>query len=388
VGPDDAFEGIRAPIRVAFILPGLHRVSRGAEMAFESIASELSVIPGFDVTLIGSGTERPNSPYRFIHSPCTPREKFEGWPRFPIFRSEYAWEEATFAARLGNRYDPGAYDATITCSYPFLNWLVRLRGRGRRPRNVFVTQNGDWPVQARNSEFRWFNCDALVCTNPVYFELHKHDRPAWLIPNAVDPQRFHDALPDRSAWGLPPSDLVVLMVSALVPSKRVVEGIRAIAPIKQIHLLVAGDGPLREQVDTEGRALMGSRFRRVMVPFDRMPSLYRSADILLHMSQDEPFGNIYVEALAAGLPIVAHDWASTRWLFEDQALLVDTSNADHVRTALTQAIQRRSPDEASQRLALVIRRFSWKSVAQEYARCLEVIVARGRGEQEAAPQMR
>ncbi len=347
-------------------------------MAFESIASELSSIPGFEVTLIGSGTARPGSCYHFIHSPCIPREKFEHWPRFPPFRSEYAWEEATFAARLGRRYNPSAYDATITCSYPFLNWLVRLRRAAKhRPRNIFVTQNGDWPVQARNSEFRWFGCDALICTNPVYFEQHHDGRPAWLIPNGVDPERFRHASSARSSWGLQPSDHVVLMVNALVQSKRVVEGIRAVAPMKQIQLIIAGDGPMREQVDSEGRALMGARFRRVTAPFDRMPSLYRSADVLLHMSQDEPFGNIYVEALAAGLPVVAHDWSSTRWLFENQAILVDTGDADKLRAALAAALESRSADEVASRLSLVNQRFTWKAVAKEYARCLKTVVAEG-----------
>lgn len=365
-------------IRVALLLPGLHRVVRGAEVAFESIGNELGKIPGFAVTLIGSGAERADSSYRFIHSPCTPREKFEHWPRFPPLRSEYAWEEATFAARLGRRYQPSDYDAVVTCSYPFLNWLIRLRGGPLgRPRHIFVTQNGDWPLQARNSEFRWFSCDALVCTNPVYFDRHKDSKPTWLIPNAVDPRRFHNIQPARGEWGLGAGDLVVLMVSALVPNKRVLEGIRALAPIKDIQLLVAGDGPLRDQVDHEGRTLLGPRFRRVTVPFDRMPSLYRSADVLLHMSRDEPFGNIYVEALAAGLPVVAHDWSSTRWLFENQAILVDTDNSGQVRDAVAAALRCRSSDAIAGRLSLVERRFSWTAVAQEYARCLRTVVNKG-----------
>jgi glycosyltransferase involved in cell wall biosynthesis len=366
-------------IRVAFILPGLHRVFRGAELAFESVGRELSAIPGFSVTLIGSGNARPNDRYRFIHSPCTPRESFENWPRFPPFRNEYSWEEATFAARMGNRYDPSEYDATVTCSYPFLNWLVRLRGIGRhRPCNVFVTQNGDWPVQAKNSEFRWFGCDALVCTNPVYFARHRDGRPAWLIPNAVDPQPFQSATPDRRAWGLQPSDTVVLMVSALISSKRVLEGIRAVAPLRDVHLVVAGDGPLREQIDAEGEALMGPRFHRVMVSFDQMPALYRSGDVLLHMCEGEPFGNIYVEALAAGLPVVTHDWSSTRWLFEDNAILVDTGDAEKVREGLMLALQCRSPQESQRRLELVNRRFTWKAVAGEYGRCLKTILEKRR----------
>jgi pseudouridine-5'-phosphate glycosidase len=43
-----------APLRVLFALPGLHKVHRGAERAFESIAVELSRM-GQRVTVIGSG---------------------------------------------------------------------------------------------------------------------------------------------------------------------------------------------------------------------------------------------------------------------------------------------------------------------------------------------
>ena len=55
-----------------------------------------------------------------------------------------------------------------------------------------------------------------------------------------------------------------------------------------------------------------------------MPGLYRSAEVLLHMSVDEPFGNIYVEALASGLPVVTHDGSSTALPF---AIPVSFGNA-------------------------------------------------------------
>jgi glycosyltransferase involved in cell wall biosynthesis len=374
VRPEEAAARPHMNLRVAFILPGLHRVARGAEVALESIGRELADTPGFTVTLIGSGHERPGTRYRFIHSPNVSRERFERWPRFPAFRNEYAWEEATFAAGLRRRYQPASYDAVVTCSYPFINWLVRLRGGRPRPKSIFVTQNGDWPIRAGNAEFRWFSCDAVVCTNPVYFERCKEVRPSWLIPNAVDLTRFQDAVPNRSAWGVP-SRRVILMVSALIPSKRVLEAIRTLAPMPDVHLLLAGDGPLREAVDSEARALLGSRFTRVTVPFDGMPSLYRSADVLLHMSEEEAFGNVYVEALAAGLPVVAHDWSSTRWLFGDQAILVNTRDEPAVRAGLERALLMDSSDEIAERVALVSRRFTWKAVGQQYAQCLRSVVA-------------
>ena len=50
------------PLRILFALPGLHRVVRGAEVAFESVAREIARTPGYSVTLIGSGQPRPDEP--------------------------------------------------------------------------------------------------------------------------------------------------------------------------------------------------------------------------------------------------------------------------------------------------------------------------------------
>jgi hypothetical protein len=75
------------------------------------------------------------------------------------------------------------------------------------------------------------------------------------------------------------------------------------------------------------------------------------------------------------LPVVAHDWSSTRWLFEDKAILVDTGDAEKVRSGLTTALTPRSADEVAARVSLVKRRFTWKTVATQYAHCLETVVA-------------
>ena len=363
-------------MRILFALPGLHKVHRGAEVAFESIARELARIPGVDVSLIGTGAERPDEPYRFRSVRCIPRERFERLPSLPTLRSNDAYEELTFAPGLFRAYAPAEYDVTCTCAYPFTNWVLRAPWRWRaRPAHVFITQNGDWPAYARNSEYRFFHCEGLVCTNPEYFDRNRSRWRSTLIPNGVDTARFAPGAGSRARFGLREGAPVALMVSALIGSKRVAEGIRCAAKVPGLHVVVAGDGELRERVDSCGRELLGERYRRMSVAHDAMPDLYRSADVLLHMSREESFGLIYLEALATGLPVVAHATPVTRWMFEDQAFLVDTSDEEATARELSRALEARSQAQIVARRALADRRFSWKEIAATYLSFFEEVVA-------------
>src|SRR5436189_4197316 len=107
-----------------FALAGLHRIDRGAEVAFIEIARQLS-LAGHDVTLFGSGSHRPGEPYRFVHVPAVGRERFESWPALPALRNETGWEEATFAPGLIAKYRAANYDVVATCAYPFTHWALR-----------------------------------------------------------------------------------------------------------------------------------------------------------------------------------------------------------------------------------------------------------------------
>jgi len=160
-------------MRVLFALPGLHRCDRGAETAFIAVAEELART-GNEVTLIGSGAPRSGAPYRFIHAGSVPRKNFESLPSLPALRNDCAYEELTFVPDFMRRYRPAEFDVTVTCSYPFTNWVLRRPTlRGARPPHVFVTQNGDWPAYANKAEFRFFTCEGMVCTNPDYYARNK-----------------------------------------------------------------------------------------------------------------------------------------------------------------------------------------------------------------------
>jgi glycosyltransferase involved in cell wall biosynthesis len=359
-------------MKIAFVLPGLHKVDRGAEVAFISVARELAN-GGDEVTLFGGGTPRDGEPYRFVHVPTVPRERFEHFPTFPPFRSETVWEEATFALALMRRLKGSDFDVTVTCGYPFANWALRRVARhSPKTHHVFVTQNGEWPAVSNDSEFRLFGCDGLVCTNPDFFE---NNRTRWncaLIPNGMDPARFHPGPAERASFGLPTDRPVVLMVSACIETKRVEDGIRAVAKLPGVHLAVAGDGPLRARVLSLAQSELPDRFTLMTAPAARMPALYRSADAFLHMSKDEPFGNVYVEALACGLPVVGHDSARLRWIVGDGQFLVDTTDLGATAAAIERALN--APcDQVQARIARSAD-FAWSQIAKRYRAFFESII--------------
>lgn len=361
-------------MHILFALPGLHRVERGAEVAFESIADEIARQGKHDVTLVGSGQPIPGRAYNFQHVPAMSRDRFEKWPKVPFLRQEFMYEDLTFAAGLVRAGSFGA-DVTVTCSYPYTSWALRRPVRGRsRPKHVFVTQNGDWAAYTRALEARLFQCEGLVCTNPIYFARNRSRWPSALIPNGIDPDRFRPGADHRAALGFPTDRPIVLMVSALEPGKRVIEAMRAVAEVENAWLVVAGDGPLREEVDRLAAEILPGRFRRGTFGRDQMPLLYRSADVFLHTKIEESFGNVYIEALSSGIPIVAHDDQVSRWILGDQATLADSTTTAPLAAAIRQTLA--APRDAARVAAAVAAghtRFAWSAVASQYSDFFETV---------------
>lgn len=374
------------------MLASLGRVRRGAEAAFLEVAQGLSRYEDTQITLFGSGDrDLPDLPV--IVTPCRPREKFESWPSVPAFRNDCAYEEFTYAWNLARSgaYRPEDFDVVMTCTYPWVNWIVNSDGRraekrkGRRPVHVYVTQNGDWPCSKTNREYRYFGCDGLVCTNPVFYERQKDRHRSILIPNGVDPDVFHprkegeDGGPaELRDLNIAPGQKVVVMASAMIETKDVAGGVRAVAQVPDAYLVVAGDGPERQKVASLASELLPGRHTLLgSVPRDWMPHLFRRGDAFLHMSRDEPSALVYLEAASSGLPMVVHDWSVTRWTLGDVAIYADTSKPETVALALREALSPASASRGAASRSLVLDGWSWNVLSDKYrAFFLELLKAK------------
>ncbi len=187
-----------------------------------------------------------------------------------------------------------------------------------------------------------------------------------LIPNGVDLSRFYPGSDSRADLGFPTDKKIVLMASALIPSKNVTAGVKAVALLDDVTLAIAGDGPSRDEVDGLARKLLPERYIRMTLSPERMPAFYRSGDVFLHLSREESFGNVYIEAMACGTPVVAHDYSTTRWILGNQASLLDTSEPRNIAATLQDVLK--SPVADKQALhQFIAERFSWDAIANEYA---------------------
>ena len=96
--------------------------------------------------------------------------------------------------------------------------------------------------------------------------------------------------------------------------KGVLELIEAVARVDGVDVTFVGDGPDRAALEARIAALGCADRARIVgyVEHDALPELYRSFDVVAVPSLETPvwveqFGRVAVEAMAAGVPVVASD---------------------------------------------------------------------------------
>jgi phosphatidyl-myo-inositol alpha-mannosyltransferase len=131
------------------------------------------------------------------------------------------------------------------------------------------------------------------------------------VPNGVDAGRFLDAEPREDLMDRDRTTL--LFVGRLEPRKGLEPMIRAFVALcsqrEDLRLLVVGDGPERARCE----ALVPERLRDTVtflgrVDHDDLPGCFAAADVYVSPALGgESFGIVLLEAMAAGLPVIASD---------------------------------------------------------------------------------
>jgi glycosyltransferase involved in cell wall biosynthesis len=159
----------------------------------------------------------------------------------------------------------------------------------------------------------------------------------------VDPLRFHPRFRSdsmRARMGAAPDDFVVAYVGRVAPEKQVSLAIEAMRSVMerhpQVRFAVAGDGPALEEC--RAKAPAKSWFAGALTG-DALSAFYASADCFVFPSTTETFGNVVLEAMASGLPVIAPDVGATLELANrDTAELFHAGSVESLGTAVERVL--------------------------------------------------
>jgi alpha-1,6-mannosyltransferase len=134
----------------------------------------------------------------------------------------------------------------------------------------------------------------------------------------------------------------------------------------RFHLLVVGDGPLRDQLRELSRGTKAVSWLRYISAQDELAAVYRAADLFVHPSVQETFGLVALEAQASGTPVVGIRGSyMDRIILSDQTHWAEENSPDSLAAAILESKKldlAQIGEAASQQVA---KRYSWRRVFRQ-----------------------
>lgn len=186
-----------------------------------------------------------------------------------------------------------------------------------------------------------------------------------------NPKRRNEAL--RNQWGASKDDFVALYVGRLAPEKNLDVLVASFSSIKasrpSARFVVVGDGPARAELQQRMPYAVFAGQRRG----EDLAAHYASADLFIFPSLTETFGNVTVEAMASGLPVLAFDHAAASELITsgENGLLIRFGNgAAFVDTAASLVGKRQWLKYMGERARRRVAALDWEQVVLRFEQVL------------------
>jgi len=358
-------------IRIAIFTPTFYPRIGGAEYVADRLARGFER-KGHAATVVtpqlpdNDDAARPYAVYRYRKPPAP-----EWWPE--------RVGRALRAAQAGGRFD------VVLAFYGQPTGFAAIRERERTGIPVVVrSPGGDLyrGSKTRRRPHRWRRvvaayrqADATVAPS-CYIErllneiLPSSDR-VWHIPNGVDPGEINQPATRPSDFTRP--EPYALCLGNLRPQKGFAEAIEAFAQrgsaLPGLQLVLAGAGPAEPALRDLARARGVSQSIHFLG--ERLGNdkrwLLQNCEFVIMPSHEEAFGNVALEALAAGVPLICSDISAL-----DRFCRHSTNGfrfrcgcPDSLAHMLVEALGRSWPDLAAYNRA-VLANYQWDRVVDQY----------------------
>ena len=195
------------------------------------------------------------------------------------------------------------------------------------------------------------SCDQLICVSEALRKniLQNFQHDSIVIPDMVDNQNFQYL---NKAKKEPP--FIFVSVGNLIPIKAFNLLIEAFSQVKDnAELYIIGDGPEKENLKSQINTLNLDSKVKLLGRLNRneINKIYQNSHVFVLPSQSETFGVSYIEAMYAGLPVIATRCGGPEsFVNESNGMLVPVNDVDALALAmqtLRQNIHEYRPKEIS-----------------------------------------
>ncbi|UCG36208.1 MAG: glycosyltransferase family 4 protein [Candidatus Bathyarchaeota archaeon] len=211
-----------------------------------------------------------------------------------------------------------------------------------------------------------------------------------VIPNAIEAMKYEvqtDRWGVKRRFGVGDHEKLVLYVGRLVPQKGVEYLIRAVPRISrrlpEAKFVIVGEGWMRQHLEWLADQT-GQRWRVRFTGFisdEELVALTKSADVMVVPSVYEPFGIVALEAMAAGVPIVASRVGGLAEVIEHDktGVYIYPRSLDSVAWGVERVLSDPGYRDwiVKNALEAVKNRFSWQTVARQTIDVYKRVLGKG-----------
>lgn len=235
----------------------------------------------------------------------------------------------------------------------------------------------------------WLFSRAAVVVNAPHLLGAFPSQRATCIPNGVDLDRFPADRPREAArreLGLPPEVPLIGFTGKIIPRKNIEELYAVLRTLPDLHLLLVGGDREPYYGDGYHRAIRRA-FEEVLprvhfvgeVDTSRIPVYLSAMDLFVFPSFLEGMPNSVLEAMAAGLPVIARDQPAHRGLLASgggRLYASPTELARTIRELLAEPGELRRLGDAAREI--VRREYSFAAAVGSYLRFYQTVVEAAR----------
>lgn len=201
-----------------------------------------------------------------------------------------------------------------------------------------------------------------------------------VIPNIADISFDKDAIIEKQ-----PNTIVFASAGRLIASKGFDVLLEAFSEVtkktsKSVKLVIYGDGPKYRTLIKQAKKL-GIEKNVSFYGFYKKESivnLFRHADVFVLPSRGETFGVVYIEALAAGIPVIATRCGGPEgFISNERGVLVEIDDVYNLANAMIDMLEEKNKYDSKKLVEFVKQSFSSSVIAANIIKVYEEVLSMG-----------